>query len=190
MMNKNNIEAELFTLDSEEFRFIQSKHFKTKLQLAVMLKFFRLENRFPNNGEIISIELIQSVSNQVNNGSKLIANIDWENRTSERFRKEIRDFFGYREATIADSEKLNAWLIENVLPLAPTIPQCCEQANQFFRENKLESFTQRELERYVRSASHKFEKQFFSNVFTPLSDNTIKLFDSLLSNDVTDIEGV
>jgi TnpA family transposase len=189
MMNKNNFEAELFTLDSEELRFIQSKHFKTKLQFAVMLKFFRLENRFPNNEEIISIELIQSISNQVDNGSKLIANVDWENRTSERFRQEIRDFFGYRKATIVDSEKLNAWLIENVLPLSPTIPQCCEKAVQFFHENKLESFTPRELERYVRSASHKFEKQFFSNVFTQLSDDTTKLFDSLLSNDVDEVDG-
>jgi hypothetical protein len=36
---------------------------------------------------------------------------------------------------------------------------------------------------------HISERQFFSNIFTQLSDNTIILFDSLLSNDVTDVEG-
>jgi hypothetical protein len=64
MMNKNNIELDLFALDSEEIRFIQTKPFKTKLHFAVMLKFFRLENRFPINSDMISPELIQFVSNQ------------------------------------------------------------------------------------------------------------------------------
>jgi hypothetical protein len=73
LINKNNIEVQLFPLDSEELRFIQSKHFKTKLQFVV-LKFFRLKNRFPNSGEIISIKLIQSVSNQVDHSAKLMAN--------------------------------------------------------------------------------------------------------------------
>ena len=80
------------------------------------------------------------------------------------------------------------WLIEHVLPHAPTIPQACERANQFFRENKLESFTPRELERYVRSASHKFEQQFFSEIFNKLSAGTTNLIDSLLISDVTSIE--
>lgn len=93
-MNKNNIETELLILDSEEQRFVQTKQFKTKLPFAVMLKFFRLENRFPMNGDIISTELIQFISHQLGVNSKLIANIDWENRTSERFRQEIARFLG------------------------------------------------------------------------------------------------
>ncbi|MEO8963234.1 MAG: DUF4158 domain-containing protein [Gammaproteobacteria bacterium] len=149
------MDTEFFALDSEELRFIQSKHFKTKLQFAVMLKFFRIENRFPDNGDSITPEIIQLVSNQLETNAKLAENIDWENRTSERFRQEIRDFLGYRKAVITDSEKLIAWLIKDVLPQVPTVPQSCEQANQFFRDNKLESFTPRELERYVRSASQK-----------------------------------
>lgn len=95
---------------------------------------------------------------------------------------------GYRQASTADSEKLIAWLIEHVLPHAPTIPQACEKANLFFRENKLEFFTPRELERYVRSASHKFEQRFFSSIFEKLPAETIKLIDGLLNEDVTDIE--
>ena len=161
MMNKNNIETELVALDSEELRFIESKPFKTKLQFTVMLKFFCLENRFPDNSDGVTSDLIQLVSNQLDTNAKLPENIDWENRTCERFRQEIRDFLGYRKAAIADSEKLVAWLIKDVLLHSPTIPQCCEQANQFFRDNKLESFSPRELERYARSASHQFEKQFF-----------------------------
>ncbi len=187
-MNKNNIDTELLLLDSEEQRFVQSKQFKTKLLFAVMLKFFRLENRFPMNGDIISHEIIQFISNQLGISSKLIKNINWENRTSERFRQEIRDFLGYRQATIMDSKKLIAWLIEHVLPQAPTIPQACEEAGKFFRENKLESFTPRELERYVRSASHKFEQQFFSSIFEKMHPGTIKLIDSLLNDNVTGIE--
>ena len=39
------METDLFLLDSEELQFIQSKHYKTRLAFAVMMKFFRLENR-------------------------------------------------------------------------------------------------------------------------------------------------
>lgn len=113
-----------------------------------------------------------------------LTTIDWENRTSERFHQEIRDFLGYRKATLLDSEKLIIWLIEHVLINAPAIPQACEQTKQFFRENKLESFTARELERYVRSAAQQFEKQLFTNSYSQLSAYNINIIDSILSDDV------
>ena len=109
-MNKNNIELDLFSLDSEEIRFVQTKPFKTKLHFAVMLKFFKLENRFPVNNDPISPALIQLVANQLNVNSQLPDTTNWVNRTSERFRQEIRDFLGYRKATISDSEILIIWL--------------------------------------------------------------------------------
>lgn len=184
---KNNIELDFFTLDSEELQFVQSKPFKTKLHFAMMLKFFRKENRFPDNDDIISSDLIQLMSNQLNINTKQ-KEIDWGNRTSERFRHEIRDFLGYRKATIDDSEKLISWLIENVFADAPTVLQACEKANQFFRENKLESFTSRELERYVRSAVQQFEKRLFSNINSQLSVSTINSIDALLTNDAMSTE--
>jgi len=52
-MNNNNIAIDLFALDSEELQLIQTKPFKTKLHFAMMLKFFRIENRFPVNNDII-----------------------------------------------------------------------------------------------------------------------------------------
>ena len=184
----NNSESDLFVLDSEELQLVQSKQYKTKLPFAVMMKFFQLENHYPTNEDIISSSMIQSLSNQLGISLRLIEGFDWESRTSERFRQEIREFLSYEKATVNDSERLIAWLIEYVLPQAPTIPQCCEHANQFFRENKLESFSKKELERYVRSAAHQFEQQFFSTIFKQLSVNTINLIDDLLKNDISDIE--
>jgi TnpA family transposase len=156
-----------------------------------LLKFFRTENRFPVNDDVISPELIQFISNQLNINTEL-TKIDWENRTSERFRQEIRDFLGYKKATLADSEKLISWLIESVLIDAPTIPQAFERAGQFFRDNKLESFTPRELDRYVRSAAQQFEKLFFSKIYSTLSARTISIIDCILINDIgnTDDEDI
>src|SRR4051794_10935424 len=102
MKNDNNMELDLFTLDSEELRLAQTKPFKTKLHFAIMLKFFRLENRFPANNDVISPELTQVVSNQLELDSQLTEKIDLENRTSERFRQEIRGFLAYRKATVFD----------------------------------------------------------------------------------------
>lgn len=184
---KNNIGLDLFALDSEELRIIQTKPFKSKLHFAIMLKFFRTENRFPVNDDVISPEMMQFISNQLNINTEITA-IDWENRTSERFRQEIQDFLGYKKATLADSEKLISWLIENVLIDAPTIPQSCDRAGQFFRENKLESFTPRELERYVRSAAQQFEKQFFAKIYSKLSSRTIAIIHCMLINDISNTD--
>lgn len=118
--NKNNTEPNLFILDSEELRLVQTKPYKNKLPFALMIKFFQLENRYPSNDNVISPELVGFLVNQLGINEKLIEKFDWENRNSERYRQEIREFLGYKQATLADSEKLVTWLMEYVLPQAFT----------------------------------------------------------------------
>jgi len=58
----------------------------------------------------------------------------------------------------------------------------------FFREHKLEPFTQLELERHVRSAQCSFENQFFLSITEQLSAKTVNAMDELLQDDEIDSE--
>ncbi|MFV9852086.1 MAG: Tn3 family transposase, partial [Rickettsia aeschlimannii] len=174
----------IFTLDSEEIALVTRHHTKeNKLVFAVMLKFFQLEGRYPTSNDIIDQTMINHIALQLNLNSSIInfSNYDWSSRTIKRFRQEIRLLLGYNKPTIADSRKLIVWLIEHILPQAPTLAQISEHASKFYRQNHLESHKPLQLERYIATACHKFEQQFWQDIFQELSTETIKSIDLLLN---------
>jgi len=182
------IKPDIWMLDSEELKCTMLKHgHQNKLIFAVMLKFFQTNGRYPESDDVISEHLITNLSNQLNLSTdqqlSLFENFNWETRSIERFRQEIRELLGYQIATVENSKQLMQWLDKNVLPESPTLAQCLEKAYQFFREHKLEPFSQKELKRHVRSAQHNFEKQFFSTTVEQLSEETRNAIDALLQGD-------
>jgi TnpA family transposase len=177
-----------FTLDSEEIILAQSKHTaENKLAFAVMLKFFQTEGRYPTKKDVIHQSMSYSLSIQLNCYNINLDNYDWNSRTAERFRQEIRLLLRYRKATVADSKKLIDWLVVQILPQAPTFPQIAEKAYQFFAECCLEPYKESQLDHYIATACHRFEQQFFADIFKQLTNTTMDSLDVLL-DDVTEEE--
>jgi TnpA family transposase len=168
-------------LDSEELALISRKRPQTQLAFALMLKFFQIENKFPNSIQDISMKIIESVSNQLNRQLQSIEQFDWNGRSSERFRSEIRVYFGYRKATVSDCDNLIQWLIKKYLPEVLTFLQCREFAVMYFRQQKIELFSTKELDRHIKSAQAKFEDEFFKTVSDELTNVTFKKIDALLT---------
>jgi hypothetical protein len=159
-MNKTDLNN--VVLDNEELQKTRSKHSaKNQLAFAVMLKFFQIKGYYPTNKDLISEILIATIAHQLDIGSSNIQGYNWESRTAKRFRQDIRDITGYRQASKRDIKKLITWLIENVSSELPTNQVYKEKAYQFFRSNKLEPFSLKQLERYILSASYGFEKKLF-----------------------------
>jgi hypothetical protein len=179
----NMIKDDLLSLDTHELKLVKPKQSSNQLAFAVMLKFFQLEGRYPVNGEVIPEALITCLANQLGIEVSGMENFNWENRSIERFRGEIRKLLGYRKFSTADSKRLVTWLLKQVLPQAPTKPQCLELAYQFFRDHKLEPCAPKKLDRYIRSAMHRFEKQFFATICEKLTNSTKELIDALLEED-------
>ena len=174
----------LFTLDSEELELVQSNNpEKNRLAFAVMLKFFQTNGRYPIKKDTIDPMIISSLATQLKISSVLFEPIYLGTRVSERFRKKIRGFLGYRIAKLSDAETLIIWLIDQSQNGLYTMPQYREKAHDFFKENKLEPFTTERVDRYIRSAIHRFEKQFFSDIIKQLSPKSVKLVNDLLCND-------
>lgn len=175
-------------LDSEELAFIQAKKSSSPLAFALMLKFFQFENRYPAGADIqnLSPEIITDLSNQLCVSQQNIDQFDWVGRSSERFRKAIRDFLGFRKPTVSDGDKLIQWLMKNHLSAVPTLSQCRVFAITYLRRKKIESFSTNELDRYIHAARAKFEKTFFATIVSELKDITLKKFDELLTDEKDD----
>lgn len=175
---------DLYNLDDEELILAKSKNSdKNKLGFAVLLKHFQLEGHYPKHIQFVDPILIKSLASQLNVNPSFIKNFNWEGRSIERFRGEIRELTGFRKATIRDSEKLIEWLMEKVFPQAPKRSEYIEYAYEYFQAQKIEPFTSNELERYIQSAHSKYEEQLFNTLYDGLSDETIALMNIILNDE-------
>ena len=120
-----------------------------------------------------------SLANQLKVSPILFEQSYLETRASGRFRLKIREFLGYKLATLSDAEILIAWLMDEAKNGPYTMPQYREKAYQFFRSHKLEPFTPERIDRYIKSGKYRFEKKFFSNISKQLSPKAVKLLISL-----------
>ncbi|EKD45552.1 MAG: hypothetical protein ACD_69C00237G0002, partial [uncultured bacterium] len=180
--------TDLLLLDDEELKLAKLKREdKNKLIFAIMLKFFQTKGRYPDRTDTISERLITVLSGQLgilsDQQEDIFIKINWESRSIERFRQEIRELLGFKIATVADSEQFILWLTKNILPEACTLAQCVEKSYQFFNEFKLEPFAKKELDRYIRSAQNAFEKRFFLSITEQLSTETKRAIDTLIHDD-------
>lgn len=64
--------------------------------------------------------MVEYIAKQVHVNSKAFSEYDWAGRAIKYHRAEIRDFCGFREATVEDFNSLMSWLVENVLRVAET----------------------------------------------------------------------
>ena len=179
-----SIIPEMFSLDSEELQLVQANNTeKNRLAFAIMLKFLQINGRYPTKKDTIEPVMLFSLAHQLKVSAHLFEPIHLENRTAERFRQKIREFLGYKVATLPDAEKLITCLIEQAGKGPYTMSQYREKAHQFHKEQKIEPFSPKKIDRYVRSAIARFEKQFFVNITKQLSPDAVKLFKKLLRDD-------
>src|SRR3990167_2059382 len=106
---------EIFNLSDDELILSASKNTrKNKLGFAILLKYFQLEGHYPRHIKYVDPLMLNCIANQLGISSSCIDIFDWEGRSTERFRQEIRDLLGYKKASIQDIDKLKLWLIKNV----------------------------------------------------------------------------
>jgi hypothetical protein len=61
-----------FRLDSEELELVCKKRPETQLSFALMLKFFQLENNYPNNVQSIPSEMINILARQLRVSEEIV----------------------------------------------------------------------------------------------------------------------
>ncbi len=101
---------EVWTLLEDEVVRLRNKTGANRLGFALLLKFFEVEARFPENAGEVPAPAVAYVAQQVKVPAEEWAAYDWQGRAITRHRTEIRTAFGFRAGTEEDQERLAEWL--------------------------------------------------------------------------------
>jgi len=171
---------EHWTLAPGEHLLIMNKSGAGRLGFAVLVKFFQAEGRFPTAKSEVPPEAIDYLVQQIKTSPASWDEYDWQGRTIKYHRAEIRSLFGFREATVEDSEGVMVWLRDHVLLQERDPERLLEAALQRFRELRIEPPTAERLSRMVRSTLRSFEEDFGRGLLEKLSPATVAGLDALL----------
>ncbi len=174
---------EHWTILPGERTLIGNKHGPTRLGFAVLLKFFQHEGRFPRQSYEVPLCIVEYIAQQVDVESETWAQYDWNGRSIEYHRAQLRQQLGFREASVADGEALCTWLCDQVLSTTHRLEHMRETLYQRCRDIRIEPPTSDRVERLIRSALQQFEIQLGERVLHHLSSSTRQKLDALLAAD-------
>ena len=171
---------ESWTLGPDEHALLSGKRGAPRLGFAVLVRFFALHGRFPALEEIDE-DAVGYVARQVDVAAEEYKAYDHRGRTAEYHRAQIREAFGFRQATVQDAEELVEWLLEEVAPREYDAQRLKDAAHTRLRTLKVEPPTPGRLERIVRSALGRYDDRFCETTLERLSQSTLAGMDALLS---------
>ena len=166
----------------------QSRAAHNRLGLALLLKYFQIEGRFPRHRRDVPITAIDYVARQLKLSPDTYSTYAWQGRVIARHRVTIRAFLGFRESTVADAKEIVTWLQENILPHAQRLDALITAVYDRYRSLKIEPPTRGRIERLARSALRQYTEQFCETVTSKLSAEAQACLDALLVWDATDDE--
>lgn len=177
--------VENWTLLPQELERVNKKVGANQIGFAILLKSFQLMARFPDSSAEIPDIIISYVASQLKIDPKLYSQYNWQGRSLKNHRAEIRQLFGFRTATLSDSEEISHWLIENILPNEQRFEPLLQLIYQRFRDLQIEPPTPKQVERLIRSAINQHEKHFCNQTFSQLTPTNIEQIDLLLTPEET-----
>lgn len=181
---------EHWTLLPNEEELLGNKTGSNRLGFAILLKFFQLEVRFPQQNSDIPKPVVVHLAKQIGVSVEEYNAYDWQGRNIKYHRAQIRSFLGFRQAVGSDAKEIVSWLIEQVLGHEQDIEHLEALVNQRFRAQRIEPPTNLRINRLIRSALRTYEKDFFSGTLQKFSRETKIQIDILLdvvdSNDATE----
>lgn len=164
----------------QEQKLIATKAGTNQLGFALLLKFFQNEGRFPKSTKEITPIVINYVAKQVGLSPKEFANYEWQGRTIEYHRSQIRNFLGFREITVEESEQIIDWLSKNVVAYDKNVERVKAAFYQRCKSLCLEPPTSERVERLIRSCMRQHEANFCKKTLTKLLPSVQKNLESFL----------
>ncbi len=171
---------EHWTLLPTELALLTKKTATNRLGIALLLKFYQYEGHFPASRAEIPTTAIRYVADQLQIDPERLGDYDFEGRTIKAHRALIRNFLGFREATVKDARALTDWLLTQVLAYDLKLESLTLAAQNHLRSLKIEPPTPERLERLVRSALRRFENHFCQATAQKLDPTVCSNLDKLL----------
>lgn len=168
------------TLTPPDLALVMAKHRDNRLGFAVLLAFFRNRGRFPRAAGEIDLAFVEEVAQQLAIVVPPGFVPSLMGRTAERHRAEIRAFFGFREATVADGERFEAWLRDHVAAVGAVPDQLAALLERRCRELSIEPPAADRVDRIVRAAIRAHDERFCAGILGRLVPATRELLEALL----------
>jgi TnpA family transposase len=147
-----------WTLVGDELALLSNRRGPTKLAFALLLRFYALNGRFPKGRYELSDQAVGYVARLVKVPASDLALYEWDGRTIKDHRKDIRDFFGFRECSVADTDDATTWLAANVCDKERQEDRVREELLAHLREEKIEPPARDRIKRIIGSAISQAEK--------------------------------
>lgn len=180
---------EVWTLLEDDQAKLRNKSDANRLGFALLLKFFEAEARFPDSPGEVPPSAVAYVAQQVGDVPERFAAYDWSGRAIKRPCVEVRAFFGFRECTEADQEKLAVWLAPELCGVEFARERLVGAVVARCRAERMEPPTPGQVDRLVSSAVRSFDERFCAAAVGRLSATTIGLLEKLLAEPGTEGEG-
>lgn len=170
-----------WTLLEDDWRLVGNKRGPTRLGFAVVLKFFEQEARFPRHAGEVPTAAVVYAADQVKVDPGEFGSYDFSGRTVKYHRAQIREAFGFREATRADEDRLSGWLAEEVCPVELDDERIREALLARCRAEKIEPPGR--AGRIVGAARSAFEHGFCERTVSRLSEEAVSSLEELVATD-------
>jgi Domain of unknown function (DUF4158) len=151
---------------------IEPKQRATRLGFTVLCKFFQYAGYVPRAPPEVPLTVVDHLAQPVGVPTDTWAQYDWDSRTLERHRAQIRQHVGFREATVADGETLVTWLWAQILPATRRPDHLKEVVAQRCRDLCSEPPPPERLDRLIRSAVHRADTRVGTEILPRLSATT------------------
>lgn len=169
-----------WVLSPREREVTATKNAPNRLSFAVLLTFFRHAGRFPRTLAEIDGKAITSLAEQLGVDATLHPGSDEIDRTTKRHRAEIRAFFGFREATVADGDDLFCWLRDHAVRESRDEDRLAAALQEECRRRCIEPPAPERFDRIIRSAVHAYEERFYAQTVAKLTPLMQEKLDALL----------
>ena len=108
--------AQFWSLSGDEKQLSDQRAQQGRLGLAVLLKFFQLEGRFPHYHKEVPLSAVDYVAEQLEVPASTWFDYPLKGRSGSRDREQLRTFLGFRQAANDDIEPVQRWLSQEVVP--------------------------------------------------------------------------
>jgi len=170
----------LLEIDREQ---LIGKRGATALGFALLLKHYSRHGRFPRGHSDLHDGVIDFVARQVGVDGSEVGSYEGSGSTIEYHRAQIRAHLGFRVATVADQEKMTAWLAVNVAHAERRPERVREELLAHVRAQQIEPPTPGRVLRIVRSALRVAEQTWSLRISQRLDPPTVGRLLNLLAPD-------
>lgn len=161
---------EFWTLLDEDRALLSSKKDAGALGFALLLKYYSRHGRFPARRADLPEATIGFVARQLGIDPVAMESYEWSGRTIEYHRAEVRKHLGFRVATVADQDRLTAWLATNVAHAERRADRVRAELLAQLRREQIETPTTGRVTRMVRSALRTAEQTWTARIIARLDE--------------------